>query len=133
MILLDTNVCIAFLRGHPGVVRRLSGHTPHDVRLCSIVKAELHFGLEVGRNVAGNRATLERFFEPYVSLPFDDACTSAYGLLRATLRRSGRTIGANDMLIAAVALAHGLTLVTHNVREFARVPDLRLEDWEEEL
>ena len=64
------------------------------------------------------------------SLPFDDAAAEAYGRLRAELARRGMPIGPNDLMIAAIALAYGFTLVTHNTSEFSRVPGLRLEDWE---
>jgi tRNA(fMet)-specific endonuclease VapC len=63
-------------------------------------------------------------------LPFDDAAAEAYGRLRAELARRGTPIGPNDLMIAAIALAHDLTLVTHNTAEFSRVSGLRLEDWE---
>ena len=69
--------------------------------------------------------------EPFASLPFDDVCVTAYGRIRAELERMGRPISPNDLMIAAIALTHGLTLVTHNTREFARVVGLSLADWEE--
>ncbi|MBS3932719.1 MAG: type II toxin-antitoxin system VapC family toxin [Truepera sp.] len=124
--LLDTNVCIGVLKGHPGIVARLSQLTPAQVRLSAVVKAELCYGAWASENPAKNLSSLERFVAPYLSLPFDDACADQYG----RLRRQGVPIGANDLLIAATALAHDLTLVTHNTREFGRVPHLRLEDWE---
>lgn len=77
-----------------------------------------------------NLALLGRFFEPFVSLPFDDGCAEHYGQIRSGLEREGRPIGPNDLMIAATARAHGLTLVTHDSAEFARVPGLPLEDWE---
>jgi tRNA(fMet)-specific endonuclease VapC len=67
---------------------------------------------------------------PFASLPFDDACAEQYGQIRNELESDGTPIGPNDLLISAVARAHGLTLVTHNVGEFSRVIGLRLEDWE---
>jgi tRNA(fMet)-specific endonuclease VapC len=132
MFLLDTNVCIGLLKGHAGIVARLNQLTPADVRLCAVVKAELRYGAWASENPAQNLSTLKRFVAPYLSLPFDDACADSYGRLRAELRRQGVPIGANDLLIAATALAHDLILVTHNTREFGRVPQLRFEDWEAE-
>jgi tRNA(fMet)-specific endonuclease VapC len=131
MILLDTNVCIGFMKGHRAIIEALGKHAPDEVRLCSVVKAELYFGARASQHIARNLATLERFCQPYLSLPFDDACARIYGQLRADLKRTGQIIGANDLMIAATALAHNLTLVTHNVQEFSRVPGLLLEDWEE--
>jgi tRNA(fMet)-specific endonuclease VapC len=73
---------------------------------------------------------LEVFFGGLGSLPFDDLAAEVYGRVRAFLAQQGQLIGPNDLLIAATALAHGATLVTHNTRELARVPDLQIEDWE---
>ena len=72
----------------------------------------------------------QAFVERFVSLPFDDAAALMYGRLRAELERAGTPIGANDLLIASIALANGLTLITHNTREFGRVPGLQIADWE---
>lgn len=132
MFLLDTNVCIGFLKGNAAVARRLGERDPREIRLCAVVKAELHYRARSSERVAENSALLEQFFRPFLSLPFDDGCAREYGALRAHLRRSGNPIGANDLMIAATALVHDLTVVTRNTREFARVPNLRLEDWQGE-
>ena len=76
-----------------------------------------------------NLSLLRTLFAAFPSFPFDDAAAEEYGRLRAALAARGTPIGPNDMLIAAIALAHDLTLVTHNTREFGRVEGLRLEDW----
>lgn len=67
----------------------------------------------------------------YKHLHIDDPAAEAYGHLRAALEKQGKLIGPYDLLIAAIALAHGVTLVTHNTTEFGCVPDLSLEDWQE--
>ena len=89
------------------------------------------FGARKSSDPARNLRVLRRFFEPLGSLPLDDAGAEAYGSIHFELERSGLPIGANDLLIAATAVAHDAVLVTHNVREFSRVPGLRLEDWED--
>jgi len=130
--LLDSNTCIQFLNdSHAGVKRQLLAHHPADLALCSVVKAELLYGAYRSARVAANLQRLETFFAPMRCLPFDDACIHTYGQLRAVLVSKGVTIGANDMLIAAIALTHKLTVVTHNTREFARVEGLALADWEQ--
>ena len=100
------------------------------MRLSSVVKAELLYGARKSTRVAENLSLLERFFDTIASLPFDDRCAEDYGLLRAELDRAGTPIGPNDLLIAATARVHRAILVTHNVREFSRVAELRTEDWE---
>ena len=75
-------------------------------------------------------AGLIHFFDGFASLPFDDRAAEAYGTIRADLERQGTPIGPNDLLIAAIGLASGAILVTHNSREFGRVAGLKTEDWE---
>lgn len=129
--LLDTNACIRILNNtSPPLEARLRAHLPSEIRLCRVVKGELLFGAFHSERRDSNLALLEDFFLPFESLPFDDACARFYGDLRANLKSTGKTIGPNDLMIAAVALAHSLTLVTHNIREFERVTGLRIEDWE---
>ena len=128
--LLDTDVCIDYLRGSNAVVRdRLLACSPSEVCLCSVVKAELLSGAHNSQKVAANLRRLRGFFEPFQSVSFDDAAAESYGSLRSHLRREGLEIGSNDLMIAAIAVALGLTLVTHNRGEFERVPGLRLAEW----
>jgi tRNA(fMet)-specific endonuclease VapC len=131
VFLLDSNACIRILNGSsPAVAARLQATKPSDVRLCAVVKAELVYGARKSARVEDNLRLLKRFFAPFVSLPFDDRCAEDAGLIRLDLERSGRPIGPNDLLIAATARAYDLALVTHNLREFGRVPGLRIDDWE---
>jgi tRNA(fMet)-specific endonuclease VapC len=129
--LLDTNACIGVLTNRvTPLVERWNRTLPSQIRLCSIVKAELLFGAEKSARRELVQKQLQRFFSRFKSMPFDDAAAQTYGHLRATLEKEGQPIGPNDMLIAAIALAGELTLVTHNTDEFSRVPGLSLEDWE---
>ena len=129
--LLDTNVCIESLRGrNQAVVRQLAATPAGDVRLCSVVKAELYHGACRSQQSQANLVKVEDFVRPFVSLPFDDDAAREYGRLRANLESRGVAIGPNDLQIAAIALIHGLTLVTHNTREFGQVTGLVLEDWQ---
>ena len=129
--LLDTNTCIRYLNGRsPSVRKRLEGLTPAEVCLCAVVKAELVYGAARSHDPARTLARLATFLAPFASLPFDDSCAGTYGRVRARLEQAGTPIGPNDLMIAAIAVTHGLTLVTHNTREFERVPRLSLTDWE---
>ena len=128
--LVDTNICIAFLKGEDaGVWDRLLALPPSDVCLCSVVKAELLYGARNSTHIEHNLRRLREFFEPFHSAPFDDEAAGAYGIVRAQLKRDGRPIGSNDLLIAAIALSNDMTLVTRNQDEFQRVPGLRLAMW----
>lgn len=129
--LLDTNACILLLnRASSRLADRFRQASPSRLRLCSIVKAELLYGARKSVRPVEMEQKLRRFFAPLKSLPFDDQCAQWAGTLRSEMERSGTAIGPNDLLIAATTLAFDVTLITHNVREFGRVPGLRLEDWE---
>jgi tRNA(fMet)-specific endonuclease VapC len=129
--LLDTDTCVAHLRRpeRTTIADRLASCGPLGVALCSIVKAELLYGALRSRKAAENLARLQDFFSQFTSLPFDDAAAVAYGRIRSELAARGTPIGPNDLMIAAVALANDLTLVTHNTDEFGRVAGLKLDDW----
>ncbi len=129
--LLDTNTCIVFLNGRAiGVRRKLETLSPREVFVCSVVKAELFYGamksVDPQRTLSGQQVFLNQF----ASLPFDDAAAEAYGQIRSKLDRAGTPIGPNDLMIASIAMSNQLTLVTHNLREFGRISDLKCEDWE---
>ena len=129
--LLDTNVCIRYLNGQSVEVRsRMEAVEPKDIALCSIVKAELLFGAVKSQAGARNIDRLGRFFSIFDSYPFDDKAAEAYARARASLELRGTPIGANDLLIASIALARGAILVTANTREFERVDGLVCENWE---
>jgi tRNA(fMet)-specific endonuclease VapC len=129
--LLDTNTCVQVLRGRNALVtQRLQAMSPSQLFLCSVVKAELYHGALRSAQPAANRAKVDAFVQPFVSLPFDDAAAELYATIRQDLELRGMTIGPYDLQIAAIALRHNLILVTHNTGEFSRVTGLQLEDWE---
>lgn len=129
--LLDTNTCIRYLNGRvPAVRQRLAAVRRDDVAVCSPVKAELFYGAARSHEPLRSLQRQLAFLDQFVSLPFDDQAAAVYGRIRADLATRGTPIGANDLLIAAIAIAHAVTLVTHNTGEFGRVADLTLEDWE---
>ncbi len=129
MILLDTNICIHIINAKPpAVLQRFRDFRLGDIGLCSVVAAELAYGIAKGGSVR-NRQALDLFLAPLTILPFDEAALWAYGDLRAELERRGTHIGALDTLIAAHALSLQATLVTNNLSEFLRVPGLQLDNW----
>lgn len=94
------------------------------------MKAELLYGARHSQQVGENLSRVRRFLHTFQSLPFDDDCAEQYSLVRSDLSRQGNLIGPNDLFMAAIALAHGAVLVTNNTREFSRVENLRVEDWQ---
>ena len=101
-----------------------------DLATCIIVEAELRFGAAKADDPSRQLRAVESFLSQIPVLPFDSDATKAYAQLRLALTRVGTLIGPNDLMIASICLARGLTLVTHNAAEFARVPKLVVEDWE---
>jgi len=130
MYLLDSNICIHLLNARaPELEGHFRAHTPTEIALCSVVKAELLFGARNSPRVEANLQRLKLFFAPLASLPFDDRCAEEYGQIRADLTSQGKLIGPNDLLIAAIARAHDAILVTRNSKEFGRITGLRSEVW----
>ena len=127
----DTNTCITLLRErNTGLTARWQATKANEVLLCSVIVYELRHGAERSSNPVREHAKLDAFLSPFVSLPLDDRSARRCAEIRHQLERSGTVIGPHDLQIAAIALQHGLTLVTHNTREFCRIPGLKLEDWE---
>ena len=118
------------LRGNPLVPARLAQHPPSDIAVCAVVLAELRYGAASSGHAANEQAKVDAFVAPYVSLPFDAVAAGVFGEVRHALMSAGKPIGLYDTMIAAVALANNLTLVTHNTSEFGRIPGPTLEDWE---
>jgi len=128
--LLDTNICIYLIKNNPPEIRKhFQGITPGDVYISSVTVAELQYGVEKSIAKEKNTLALEAFLLPLVITPFDLDSAIVYGKIRAILERQGTPIGGMDMLIAAQAIANNFTLVTHNLKEFQRIPNLKCETW----
>lgn len=129
--LLDTNVCIHYLNQSNLLLKqKFAAVQDQDKVVCSIVRAELFYGAYKSQRRQANLASLNSFLTYLPSLAFDDASAEIYGQARAELAQRGSPIGHHDLQIAAIALANHLTVITHNVSEFSRVPNLLWEDWE---
>ena len=131
MYLLDTKACIRILNNSSlTLVTKIKQQKPSNIFLCSVVKGELIYGAYHSAHPAENLRVLEKFFEPFVSLPFDDQCSIIYGRIRSDLARNGTLIGPNDLLIASIVIRNHFTLITANTGEFGRVVGLSLANWE---
>ena len=129
--LLDTNICIYIINEKPKKVLRKFGQYPvHEFGISTITHAELQYGIEKSKNKIANQSALDEFLLPLTVLPFQGKkLVKCYGEIRASLESDGRTIGPLDMLIAAHALSLDLTVISNNIKEFSRVPNLKCENW----
>lgn len=126
--LLDTDICIYLLKQQPLILARFTQHRLSDIGISVITVAELEYGVAKSGSPK-NRKTLASWLNLLQQPPFDSGASSAYGHVRAELESRGTPIGPLDTLIAAHALALGVTLVTNNVREFKRITGLKIENW----
>jgi len=128
-VMLDTNIVSHIMRNSTGAARGRLVALPDGAACMSIItSAELHFGASKVGSVQLKRK-IEVLSEYVHVLAFDHPADLIYADLRADLERRGQPIGAHDTLIAAHALSLDLTLVTANIREFSRVPGLKVENW----
>jgi tRNA(fMet)-specific endonuclease VapC len=128
--MLDTSAWVQVMRPRPSSVQeRYLGLRSSEIVVSPIVLGELHVGWRKSARAAANRAVLEAHLRGLEVAPLDASVAERYGEIRAHLEAAGTPISANDLWIAAHALATACVLVTGNVREFDRVPHLRVEDW----
>ena len=127
---LDTNICIYLLKNKfPALRDHLAAHKPEAIKIPAMVLAELWLGALKSEHPQKTRKHMAALLEPLEVVPFDRQAASAYAEVRATLEKQGTPIGPNDLVIAATVLGRNGTLVTHNRKEFGRVPGLRVVDW----
>jgi tRNA(fMet)-specific endonuclease VapC len=128
--MLDTDTCIYIINRRPeSVFDRLRAHRVGDIGISAITVSELRYGAEKSSRPEENHEALDSFLTPLEILEYREAESRTYGMIRSHLERSGKPIGAMDLLIAAHAVSLGAILITQNTREFERVPDLRVESW----
>lgn len=128
--MLDTDTCIYIMKAQPTSVRKRLEKIPVSaVAISAVVLAELEYGIDKSRRPEHNQAALKDFLDYCSVEDWPRAAADIYGQIRIALERRGTPIGGNDLLIAAHAVHSKVTLVTHNGREFERVPGLKIEDW----
>lgn len=128
--MLDTDACISLIKKKPaGVLRRLTSLAPGEAGLSAVTLAELCYGVAKSAEKERNTRALEEFILPLEIVDFDGAAAESYGRVRAELEAAGAPIGPLDTMIGAHALSLSVVLVTHNTREFRRIPGLAVEDW----
>jgi tRNA(fMet)-specific endonuclease VapC len=126
---LDANALIHAFKGKGQVRQNIEGTRPSDLAVPAVVAYELEVGTLRSRSPEQRRQELNRLLSMLTVLPLDLRAAERAASVRFDLERMGESIGPLDTPIAGTALAHGATLVTHNMEEFSRIPGLRLEDW----
>ena len=130
MYLLDTNICIYAMKGlYPAVNERLLSIRPEKIFVSSVTVGELEYGAAKSRWGDRAREVMRSFLANYDVIPFDETDAIHFGRFRAALAAVGTPIGTYDVMIAAQAFARNLMVITHNTKEFGRIPGLALEDW----
>lgn len=128
--MLDTNICIYLIKKKPiKVLKKLQTFDVADIAISSITLSELEYGIAKSDLRVQNRDALNKFLTPLEIIPYDDKAAVHYGDIRTYLEKKGYVISAMDMLIGAHARSIPVTLVTNNLREFKRIPQLRVENW----
>ncbi|MGB7416466.1 MAG: type II toxin-antitoxin system VapC family toxin [Thermosynechococcaceae cyanobacterium] len=128
--LLDTCVISDFARGDTNTLQKLKSVLPHQIYVASVTCMEVSYGLRLNPSRAVQiRPVIDRLLASITVLPFDVEEAQLAAQIRSTLKSAGKPIGAYDVLIAATALAHDLTIVTSNTREFHQISGLKTENW----
>ncbi len=129
--LLDTNICIYVINEKPKkVLRKFEQYPVHEFGISSITHAELQYGVAKSKHKDTNQNALDEFLLPLTILPFHgQRLVACYGEIRALLESKGKKIGPLDMLIAAHALSLDLMIISNNIKEFSRIPNLKCENW----
>ena len=128
MILLDTNVVIAFFNGNQAVLKRIQSEIGR-IALSTLVIAELDYGAKASQKAKENIEKLHRFVDIVQVVPFDLESAKIFGTIKSKLRKLGKPTGETDALIAATAMAHKALLVTGNKRHFENIEGLKIESW----
>lgn len=130
MLMLDTNICIAIIKQKPrAILDRFSQYQVGDICISSVTLAELRYGVAKSQYQEKNQLALDEFILPLEVVPFDEHAALQYGNLRSYLEKMGTPIGPLDTMIGAHALSLNLTLITNNLKEFKRIPDLKSVNW----
>ena len=131
--LLDTNICIYIINEKPrNVLNKFEQYPVHEFGISSITHAELQYGVTKSGQKNRNQLALDEFLLPLTILPFHGtSLMESYGRIRVFLESKGKAIGPLDTLIAAHALSMDLTIISNNIKEFSRIPNLKCENWVE--
>ncbi|WP_162458775.1 type II toxin-antitoxin system VapC family toxin [Desulfosarcina ovata] len=127
---MDTNIVSYWMRGDSAIIQKIQTFSPSDLSLSTVTLAEIYYGIEKSPTRKKERQLkIERIKSQLEIYPFNESAALKYGSIRASLEKQGQPISERDLQIAAIALANKFCVVTHNVKEFRRITDLKVEDW----
>ena len=126
--LLDTDVIVYWLNGNQVIAQKATEAGQTNVAFSTISQAELYYGAYNSIRVEQNVAAIQRLTQSIALLPFDEAAAQHFGQIKAGLKQQGQLILDADLMVASIALAYDLTLVTNITKHFSRIPDLALEN-----
>lgn len=129
MYLLDSNILIYWFKDLGRVAHNIQQHPAHTIKIPTPALFELEYGTAKSKKPQQQRKQIDDIAQRFEVLPLDYPSARQAGVLRGTLDGQGLVIGPYDLLIAGIAMANNLTVVTRNVREFSRVPHLKVENW----
>lgn len=130
MYLLDTKICIyLIIKKYPVLIEKVLEKNTLNIALSAVTVAELEYGIAKSLYPKKNRDTLLEFLAPFEIIPFSEVDCENFGFLRAYLNKKGTPIGPYDLQIAAQCISRDLCLITNNVKEFERIPELKIENW----
>ena len=129
--LLDTDIIVYWLNGNQAIAQQASEAGQTNVAFSTVSQAELYYGAYNSNRVEQNVTVIQRLTLNIALLPFDEAAAQRFGQIKASLKQQGQIILDTDLMIASIALAHDLTLVTNNTKHFSRIADLAIENWTE--
>ncbi len=133
MFLLDTDTVIYSLKGHATVKRNLERNLDAALKICIVTLMELYYGAYKSQKVASNLGKVKHLEAALEVIPLGVESAEVFAMLKADLEKTGTPLDDFDTILAACALAHGLTLVTNNVKHFKRIKGLQIENWTREM
>lgn len=131
MFLLDTDTIIYNLKGNEAIKRNLQDHFEDPMKICVITLMELYFGAYKSKKITGNLSKVRTIENAFEIISADRECAEIFGMLKASLKKTGTLLDDFDLIIASCAMTNNLTLVTNNTKHFNRIDSLKLTNWTE--
>ena len=129
MFLLDTDTIIYNLKGNEAIRRNLQDHFEDPMKICVITIMELYYGAYKSRKITGNLSKVRTIENAFEIISVNSECAEIFGMLKASLEKSGMLLDDFDLIIASCAMTNNLTLVTNNTKHFSRIDGLKLTNW----